>query len=75
MIPQVLLVTYEKFPNLTADDRLLLAALENRGMSVRAACWEDPLVDWANSSVAVIRSTWDYFVRVHEFQHHCGSRE
>ncbi|HYO49827.1 MAG TPA: hypothetical protein VEW94_08240 [Chloroflexia bacterium] len=63
----VALVTYSELPNLAADDRLLLAALVRRGISVRPAVWDDPQFDWSASKLAVIRSTWDYHHRLDEF--------
>jgi glutathione synthase/RimK-type ligase-like ATP-grasp enzyme len=64
----VTLVTYDTFPNLTDDDRILLAALEANGMRTRAAVWSDASVDWSLSPITVLRSPWDYFRRIDEFK-------
>ena len=64
----VTLVTYDKFPNLTADDLILREALEKRGLTVRSAIWSDESVDWSDSKTTVLRSMWDYFHRVEEFK-------
>ena len=61
----VLFATYSQQPDLTADDRLLAAALKRRGVDVRAAPW-DALTDWRAAAV-IVRSTWDYYLRRREF--------
>jgi glutathione synthase/RimK-type ligase-like ATP-grasp enzyme len=63
----VTLVTYEKYPDLAPDDRLLRDALERRGAAVRTAIWSDPAVDWSVSPLTLIRATWDYPQRFPEF--------
>lgn len=45
---------------LFADDRLLIAAFDKRGVSAESVVWSDPDVDWDGYDVALIRSTWDY---------------
>ena len=57
----VALITYAGMPELCSDDRLLLEALERRGLRVRVVVWDDASVDWSASALAVVRSTWDYF--------------
>jgi hypothetical protein len=64
----VTLVTYERYPALPPDDQLVARALERRGVSVRAAVWTDPHVDWSASPLTVLRATWDYPQRFAEFQ-------
>jgi glutathione synthase/RimK-type ligase-like ATP-grasp enzyme len=61
-------LTYEKQPELTADDQLLKEALERRGIRVRVAPWSDVSVSWGDSTLTVFRSTWDYFHRTSEFE-------
>lgn len=62
---QIVFATYVRHPDLTADDRLLAAALERRRVSVRAAPW-DAQTDWRGAAV-IVRSTWDYHLRRAEF--------
>jgi glutathione synthase/RimK-type ligase-like ATP-grasp enzyme len=64
----VTLVTYERYPALPPDDQLVAHALARRGVSVRAAVWSDPQVDWSVSPLTVLRATWDYPQRFAEFQ-------
>lgn len=52
---------------MTPDDRLLAAELESRGHHVRAAVWSDPSVDWTPFDAAVLRSCWDYHLRLGPF--------
>ena len=57
----VTLVTFRDIPELTADDQLLQRELARRGLRVRSAVWSDVAVDWSQSQLTVLRSTWDYF--------------
>jgi glutathione synthase/RimK-type ligase-like ATP-grasp enzyme len=54
-------------PELTASDRALQAALEENGTTACAAIWSSGEIDWSNFDAVVIRSCWDYHVRVDEF--------
>jgi hypothetical protein len=45
------------------DDELLLQKLFERGMDVQVAVWNDPTIDWVQTTrgaVVIIRSCWDY---------------
>ena len=50
--PLVLFATYSVQPELTEDDQLFARALERRGVTVRAAAWDDPAAAW-NLAAAV----------------------
>jgi hypothetical protein len=63
----IALATWEEFPDLSEDDRLLQHELHRRGHAARAARWDDPAVDWGAFDAIVIRSTWDYTWRLREF--------
>jgi glutathione synthase/RimK-type ligase-like ATP-grasp enzyme len=63
----VAFVTYSGVPDLTADDRLAVAALAELGVRVEAVCWDDAGVDWQRYAAVVLRSTWDYYLRLGEF--------
>jgi glutathione synthase/RimK-type ligase-like ATP-grasp enzyme len=55
---RVAFVTDSTRPNLTADDRLVVAPLRALGIEVVPLCWgSDPQIDL---TAAVIRSPWDY---------------
>lgn len=66
-MPRVALVTSSKLPNLTADDRLLLAPLAARGIQAEPAIWDYDTVDWSSYDAIVLRSTWDYHLKPNEF--------
>jgi glutathione synthase/RimK-type ligase-like ATP-grasp enzyme len=59
--------TSEAYPDLTGDDRLLLPPLAAIGLRAEAAIWSDPSYDWSSSAMVIIRSCWDYHLRIAEF--------
>lgn len=64
---KVALATSAKFASLSDDDRLLFEPLANRGLSARPAVWSDPGVDWGSYDAVILRSCWDYHLRLAEF--------
>jgi len=62
----VLLATCRELPEPDPDDRLLLLALERRGITARYAAWDDPLEPW-NADLIVLRSTWNYYLNPRPF--------
>lgn len=73
-------MTYEKFPDLTDDDRPLIEDLAQEGLRAAPVLWADKKVRWTEFDALVIRSCWDYHLRPAEFtkwlQHieHAGVR-
>lgn len=68
-MPHIALATYRRGPD-GPEDRdlpLLLSALDGAGARAQTVYWDDPDVDWAAFDLVVIRSTWDYTLRVAEF--------
>lgn len=65
----VALVTCAHLADLDPDDRVAIAPLAARGVTVEPAVWDDPAVDWAAYDLAVLRSTWDYARRRDQFVH------
>jgi len=63
----VALVTCAEHPDLSADDRLLVPALERCGCRTEPALWDDPGRRWRHHDAVVLRSTWDYHRRLPEF--------
>jgi glutathione synthase/RimK-type ligase-like ATP-grasp enzyme len=61
------LVTCEAVPDLDPDDRILMEELRARGLSVSIEVWSNQDVDWAESRMCLLRSTWDYHGRYDEF--------
>ena len=68
MRPRIALATYERQPELAPDDRLLVPALANAGIDAEPAVWSDESVLWETFDGVVIRSCWDYHLRIDEFR-------
>jgi glutathione synthase/RimK-type ligase-like ATP-grasp enzyme len=56
----VLLATDIEYRDLFVDDRPLLDALSERGLSAAPAVWNDSSVDWGSARAVVLRSVFDY---------------
>ncbi|MCW2920655.1 MAG: ATP-grasp protein [Thermoleophilia bacterium] len=54
------LVTCLDMPQPDLDEQPLLDALAGAGIEARVAAWDDPAVDWNETKLTVIRSTWNY---------------
>jgi hypothetical protein len=54
-------------PHEFQDDEHLVALLQTRGADASVEAWDDEGVDWRGFDLVVIRSTWDYSGRRHEF--------
>ena len=67
MPASVALATCAEYPDLSADDRLLLPALERHGATGVVVRWDDPAARWRNFDAVVLRSCWDYHHRLPEF--------
>ena len=65
--PRIALVTSSAIPDLTPSDRVLAAALHARGLSAEPAVWTDQAVRWGEYDLVIVRSPWDYFLRIGEF--------
>ena len=55
-------------PHLYEDDLLLVAALDEIGIDSQPAIWSDASIDWLAFDALVVRTPWDYFVRLQEFR-------
>ena len=62
----VLLATCAELPDGDEDAAALAAALSRLGVRARWQVWTDPAALWSGALV-VLRSTWDYATRRHEF--------
>ncbi len=49
------------------DLDILTAALDAAKQKWQIANWDDASIDWTRFSIAVLRSTWDYYTRLEEF--------
>jgi O-ureido-D-serine cyclo-ligase len=67
MTPTIALVTARAARGLDEDLAPLEAALAGAGAGVVITDWDDSAVDWQRFDLALLRSTWDYTDRLHEF--------
>jgi hypothetical protein len=74
-VPRIALATSSNYPNLTDDDRLLLAPLAARGIQAEPAVWDDPCDPWSMCAGVVIRSCWDYHLKPKQFLRWIASLE
>ena len=65
---RVALATSEKWPQLSPDDAQLAPELRNLGIEASPVVWSDAAIDWRAFDLVVIRSCWDYHLRVDEFR-------
>jgi glutathione synthase/RimK-type ligase-like ATP-grasp enzyme len=66
-MPSIAFATYSALPALAPDEHALVDLLATLGVSARPAVWDDPTVTWTEFDAVVIRSCWDYHLRVAEF--------
>lgn len=64
---RIALATGHEFPQLTPDDGLLVDALTALGITAVPAVWDDSAFDWTSVEAVILRSTWDYHLRLPEF--------
>jgi len=77
MKPDFSFVTYSGLPQLDPDDRLIVDRLTESGYTCQSAVWDDPSVDWSQTGICVVRSTWDYHLQAPKFEQwidHVSSR-
>ncbi|MEA2157389.1 MAG: hypothetical protein QOE11_3529 [Solirubrobacteraceae bacterium] len=66
--PAIAIATCEWHPELEAETRLLLEALQARGIAAAAVPWSAPGPGgWDSYDAVVVRQTWDYTWRLDEF--------
>ncbi|HKE00748.1 MAG TPA: hypothetical protein VKE69_07055, partial [Planctomycetota bacterium] len=64
---RVALATSADLPDLAEDDRGLLDELRARGAEADPTVWSEPSVEWSAYDAVVVRSCWDYHLRLDEF--------
>jgi glutathione synthase/RimK-type ligase-like ATP-grasp enzyme len=65
--PRIAIATCSLFPELEADDRLLLPALADLGIDAEPMIWDEAFTDWGAFDLVLVRSTWDYVGRREEY--------
>lgn len=75
--PLVALYTCAAFPDLYEDDLKLAAAFSALGMDTRPQRWDlpPPPAPAPSASLGLLRSTWDYYLRIDEFAAFLGAHE
>ena len=68
---RIALVTAIAAHALDDDLQPLLAALHAAGVPADIRAWDDPTVAWARYSIVLLRSPWDYTLRLDEFLAWC----
>ena len=63
----IALVTTEAARGHDHDLDILTAALDAADQKWQIVNWDDSSIDWTQFSIAVLRSTWDYYARLDEF--------
>ncbi len=53
--------------NVLLEDKLIIAALEAKGLKVYRTNWDNPDFDWNSTKYVLFRAIWDYFDRFQEF--------
>ena len=61
------LATCQELPTLWAGDRLFLDELVRRGYDAAPVVWDDPAIDWRAWDAVIIRSCWDYHLKIGRF--------
>jgi glutathione synthase/RimK-type ligase-like ATP-grasp enzyme len=72
---RIAFITFDQLPELDPDDRLAADELAARGVDVVPAIWDDPHVDWTGFDVAIVRSAWDYHLKLPAFLTWLAARE
>jgi hypothetical protein len=65
---RVALATSGELPGLWAGDRLFLDALRQRGFDAAPAVWDDAAVRWEDWDAVIVRSCWDYHLKIDAFR-------
>ncbi len=66
-MPRIALATATEALDLDKDLSPLLEALHRTGAAVEAMVWDAPDADWSAFDLVVLRSTWDYVLRLKDF--------
>ncbi|MDP1813038.1 MAG: hypothetical protein Q8K92_01170 [Leadbetterella sp.] len=67
-MPKIAIATYDKLPDLTFNDQLLIPIFRENGYTVSPEIWDNSEVDWSSFDIVLIRSTWDYYLKPVKFK-------
>ncbi len=72
MKKSIALITWAGLPEGAESERLLLPLLTQSGVEAQMVDWRNSLVDFSRFDLVVLRSCWDYHLRVQEFAEWLG---
>jgi glutathione synthase/RimK-type ligase-like ATP-grasp enzyme len=61
------IVTCAEYPQLTEQEKPLLALFRNEGIEASPLIWNDPSINWTGFDCLMLRSIWDYHLQVDQF--------
>jgi glutathione synthase/RimK-type ligase-like ATP-grasp enzyme len=64
---RIALATGARYPELPAEERLVIPALAGLGVAAEPVVWDAGAAEWTAFDAVVIRSCWDYHLRVQAF--------
>lgn len=64
----IALVTDTNTPDLSANDQLLLAPLQEHGFAPHIVPWEQEEIEWHRFDTIIIRSTWNYYLHLRQYR-------
>lgn len=64
---KVALLTCKSLENFVTDETYLEKAIKDKGWSYDWIVWSEPVSDWNQYDVAIIRTTWDYYKEKEKF--------
>lgn len=64
---KVAFITSSEFPDLLADDLLIVDALKKFNITVIPTIWDDATIKWQDFDLVVVRSPWDYYLKADKY--------
>lgn len=71
----IAIVTDTHQPDWTDSDFMLVAPLQQRGVTAACAAWDDPNVDWSQFTAIILRACFNYFRKPELFRAWIGDVE
>jgi hypothetical protein len=63
----IALLTCSELPTLHYDDQPLIAASKRHNITISPVIWDKPGETWDKYDAVLLRSPWDYYLRLPEF--------
>jgi glutathione synthase/RimK-type ligase-like ATP-grasp enzyme len=74
-VEEIAIATGRAWKDLPDEERQLASELERRGFRCAAAVWDDPAEAYGPGRAVLVRSCWDYHLRIREFLDFLGRLE